>query len=150
MTKEYLEDYYLLDKSIKRCEKKLKYYLEHPLNTINGTVMSSMKEFPYCLTHVTISAADNPKNEEKRNEIIRSLVNQIAENMQEYEEKRVFIDLFIESIEDLEMKEIINMRYIDKMTFQQIGDELGYDLSSIHKKIDAYFQRFQNPSVINS
>lgn len=103
-----------------------------------------MKEYPYCLTHVTISAADNPQNEKKRDELIRSLMNQIAQNMRKYEEKRVYVDLFIESVEDLEIKEILNLRYIDKKTYPQIGEELGYEQSSIPKKIDAYFQGIQD------
>lgn len=148
MDRKYLEDYLLLDKSIKRCEKKLKYYLEHPLTTISGTVMSSMQEFPYCLTHLTISASDNPQNEIKRNELIKALVMEIAYNMQKYEEKRLYIDMFLESIEDLEIKEILNQRYIEGRTLEQIGDDLCYDKSSISKKIDTYFQQIQQTDMV--
>jgi len=143
MNKKYLEDYLLLDKSIKRCEKKLKYYLEHPIRTVSGTVMSSMKEYPYCLTHLTISASDDPKAYEKRNELIKKLTYELAYNMQQYEEQRLYIDLFIENIEDLELKEIFNQRYIEGRTLEQIGNDLGYDFSTIGKKINAYFQVFQ-------
>lgn len=149
MTREYLEDYLLLEKSIKRCEKKLKYYLDHPIRTVSGTVMSSMKGFPYCLTHLTISASDNPAAENKRNELIRSLVTEIASNMRSYEEKRLYVDMFIESIEDLEIKEIVNLRYIDGKTLEQIGEELNYDKSSISKKLDNYFQQIQRTKVVN-
>ena len=143
MNKEYFENYLLLDKSIKRCEKKLKYYLEHPLKTVSGTVMSSMKSFPYCLTHITISASDNPKAELERNELIKKLTSELISNMQKYEEQRVYIDLFIENIEDVTTKEIFNQRYIDGKTLEQIGNDLGYDFSTIGKKINAYFQEIQ-------
>lgn len=148
MNRKYLEDYLLLEKSIKRCEEKLKYYLEHPITTISGTVMSSMKEYPYCLTHLTISASDSPKNEEKRNELIRALVIEIAYNMQKYEEKRLYIDMFIESIEDLEIKEILNQRYLEGRTYPQIGDDLGYEQSTIAKKIETYFQGIQDTEMV--
>lgn len=143
MNKEYFENYLLLDKSIKRCEEKLKYYLEHPLKTVSGTVMSSMKSFPYCLTHITISASDNPKAELERNELIKKLTSELISNMQKYEEQRVYIDLFIENIEDVTTKEIFNQRYIDGKTLEQIGNDLGYDFSTIGKKINAYFQEIQ-------
>lgn len=143
MNKEYFENYWLLDKSIKRCEKKLKYYLEHPLRTVSGTVMSSMKEYPYCLTHLTISASDDPKAELRRNELIKTLTYELASNMQKYEEQRLYIDLFIENIEDIELKEIFNQRYIEGKTLEQIGNDLGYDFSTIGKKINAYFQEIQ-------
>lgn len=148
MTKEYLENYLLLEKSIKRCEKKLKYYLEHPITTISGTVMASMKEYPYCLTHYTVSATDDPKAEARRNELIRELTLTIASNMREYEEKRIYIDLFIESVNDLTIKEILNQRYLEGKTYEQIGDDLGYEQSSIAKKIDAFFQRIQDMEMV--
>ena len=148
MTRQYLEDYLLLEKSIRRCEKKLKYYLERPITTISGTVMSSMSEYPYCLTHLTVSASDNPKAENERNELIKALTLEIAYNMRKYEEKRLYIDMFIESIEDLEIKEILNQRYIEGRTLEQIGDDLCYDKSSISKKIDTYFQQIQQTEVL--
>lgn len=148
MTKEYLEEYLLLEKSIKRCKKKLEYYLNHPLKTISGTVMASMQEFPYCLTHYTVSATGDLKAAEKRNDLIRTLYLEIASNMEQYEEKRLFIDLFLESIEDLEMKEILNLKYIDGKTHEQIGYELGYDQSTISKKIDTYFHRIHEENVV--
>lgn len=138
MNKQYLEDYLLLEKSIKRCEKKLEYYLNHPVRTISGTVMSSMKNFPYCMTHLTISASDNPKAEEQRYELIRTLTLEIAHNMQKYEEKRLYIDLFIESIEDLEIKEILNQRYLEGKTVEQIAEDMFYAKSTISKKIDDF------------
>ena len=148
MTKKILEEYFMLDKSIERCKKKLKYYLEHPLTTISGTVMASMQEYPYCLTHYTISATDDPKAEQKRNELIRTLTLEIANNMRKYEEQRLYVDLFIENIEDLTIKEIFNLRYIEGKTYPQIGEELGYEQSSIPKKIDAYFQGIQDSEVV--
>lgn len=141
MEREYLENYLLLDKTIKRCEKKLKYYLDHPVKTVSGTVMSSMREFPYCLTHLTISASDNPKVEERRNELIKQLMLEIVSNLKKYEEQRIYVDLFLEEIDDLEIKEILNLKYIDGMTHEQIGEVMGYDQSSISKKIDAYFHK---------
>lgn len=148
MTKQYLEDYLLLEKSIQRCEKKLKYYLEHPIQTVAGTVMSSMQEFPYCLTHITVSASDSPKAELQRNELIKTLTIEIAYNMQKYEEKRLYIDLFIESIENLEIKEILSQKYLEGRTLEQIGEDLCYDKSTISKKIDNYFQQIQQADVV--
>ena len=148
MDRKFLEDYLLLQKSITRCEKKLKYYLDHPLVTISGTVMASMQEYPYCLTHYTISATDDPKAEIRRNELIRELALRIANNMREYEEKRVYIDLFIESVEDLTIKEILNQRYLEGKTYEQIGDDLGYEQSTIRKKLDAFFPTIPNTEVV--
>ena len=68
--------------------------------------------------------------------------------MQKYEEKRLYIDMFIESIEDLEIKEILNQRYIEGKTLEQIGEDLCFDKSTISKKIDTYFQQIQQTEVL--
>lgn len=149
MDRRELEDYLLLEKSIVRCQKKLRYYLEHPLRTVSGTVMASMQEYPYCLTHYTISATDDPKAFIQRNELIRELTLRIADNMRVYEEKRVYIDLFIESVDDLEIKEILNQRYLEGKTYEQIGDDLGYEQSTIRKKLDAFFPTIPDMEVVS-
>lgn len=66
---------------------------------------------------------------------------EIVSNLKKYEEQRIYVDLFLEEIDDLEIKEILNLKYIDGMTHEQIGEVMGYDQSSISKKIDAYFHK---------
>ena len=45
---------------------------------------------------------------------------------------------YISTIDDSLMRRILTMKYIDCMTQDQIGNAIGYDRSSIAKKIDTF------------
>lgn len=45
---------------------------------------------------------------------------------------------YINSVDDSLMRRILTMKYIDCMTQDQIGNAIGYDRSSIAKKIDTF------------
>lgn len=147
MTREYLENYRLLERSIRRCEEKLNKYLTTPLKQVHGTVQSSMSEYPYCQTHVEISGSDL-QDTYNRDVLIRQLVIDLANNRMKYEEMELVIDLWLESLEDLEIKEILSMKYCDGKLDREIAEALNYERSSITKKIDTFFHTIHITSVV--
>ena len=147
MTRDYLESYLLLERSIKSCEEKLNKYLTTPLKQVHGTVQNSMKEYPYVRTHVTISGSDL-QDTYNRDVLIKQLVIELANNRMKYEEMELFIDLWLESLEDLEMKEILSMKYCDGKVDREIAEALNYERSTITKKIDAFFHTIHNAEVV--
>lgn len=48
------------------------------------------------------------------------------------------IERFIASIQDSEMRLILRMRHIDRKSWEEIGDKLGYHLSTVAKKHKAF------------
>lgn len=48
------------------------------------------------------------------------------------------VEAYIASIGNSEMRRILTMRFINNMNFEQIGRTLGYDRTSISKKIDKF------------
>ena len=58
----------------------------------------------------------------------------------EYENFQLEIDFAIEEIEDIEIRQILQYKYIEKWTDAKIGKELGYDRSTITKKINNFFE----------
>ena len=48
------------------------------------------------------------------------------------------IERFIASIQDSEMRLILRMRHIDRKSWEEIGDKLGYYLSTVAKKHKAF------------
>lgn len=48
------------------------------------------------------------------------------------------IERYIASIEDSEMRLILRMRHIDRRSWEQIGNKLGYHLSTVAKKHKAF------------
>lgn len=50
------------------------------------------------------------------------------------------VETYIASVNNSEMRRILTMRFINNMNFEQIGKILGYDRTSISKKIDKFLE----------
>lgn len=50
------------------------------------------------------------------------------------------VETYIASVNNSEMRRILTMRFINNMNFDQIGKILGYDRTSISKKIDRFLE----------
>lgn len=53
---------------------------------------------------------------------------------------------FIETIDDAEMRTILRQYYINGRTQEAIGKQLGYDDSTISKKLDVFWRELSNNS----
>lgn len=53
---------------------------------------------------------------------------------------------FIDTIDDSEMRTILRQYYINGLTQEAIGSKLGYDDSTISKKLDAFWRELSNNS----
>lgn len=142
ITRDYLARYAYLESYIKSVKRRLKYYETHPLASEHGVVAGSRREFPYIQCHFVISAP-NVKSDEERKKAISQLKIDLAGNQQLYEDMQMDIECFIEELESIEDKTILRLKYIDRLTDEQIGRELGYDRSSISKKIDKILEKVQ-------
>lgn len=132
-----LKEYRFLEREIKRLEKKINYYIQHPLKMEHGVVQSSMKSYPYAPTHLVISGT-NAKSDEERQRKIKQLVVELYAKKERYEELQLEIDIAIEKIEDIQMRNIIHMKYRENMTDDAIAQELGYERSTICKKLQNF------------
>lgn len=142
ITREYLAQYIYLESCIKSIERRLKYFKTHPLTSEHGVVSGSRKNYPYIGCHFVISGS-NIKSDEERKKIVKQLQIDIYGNKQMYEDMQLDIEYFIESLDDVKDKTILRLKYIDRYTDEQIGSELGYDRSSISKKIDRILEKVQ-------
>lgn len=145
LTKQVLEDYQKLGRELERINKKLDYYANTPLKATHGIVKGSAKGFPYTERRIEVGApsiADTKQREQK----VRELMIQLGNRKKEYEQMKFDIDIAIESIEDMEMRQILQYRYIDEMTIMEIGELLGYDRSTISKKIDRFLEKQLSPT----
>ena len=135
ITREFLAQYVYLDSYIKSIRRRLKYFENHPVLAEHGLVSGSMRNFPYAQCHFVVSGP-NVKSDEERKKIVSQLLVDLQGNEQLYEDMKLDIEMFIESLESIEGKAIMRLKYIDKWTDERIGTELGYDRSTISKKID--------------
>lgn len=135
ITREFLAQYIYLDSCIKSIQRRLRYFERHPILAEHGVVSGSMKDFPYAQCHFVVSGS-SVKSDEERKKIVSQLILDLHGNQQLYEDMKLDIEGYIESLDRIEDKAILRLKYIDKWTDEQIGAELGYDRSTISKKID--------------
>lgn len=140
ITREFLAQYTYLESEIKRMKRRIKYYKEHPLMASHGVVKGSMKDFPYAQCHYVVSVP-SVKSDEERKKAISQLLVDLEGNCRLFEDMQLEIELFIESLTDLEERTIFSLYYIEKMKMDEIGRRLGYDRSTISKKIDRVLER---------
>lgn len=135
ITREYLAQYIYLESHIKSIKRRLKYFKNHPVMSEHGVVSGSMQRFPYVQCHFVVSGP-NVKSDEERKKTISQLMVDLKAHERLYEDMQLDIECFIEGLENIEDKTILRLKYIDRYTDEQIGRELGYDRSTISKKID--------------
>lgn len=139
LTRELLDDYGKLEREINRINKKLDYYANNPLSASHGVVSGSMRRFPYAECHFVVAAPSIPQTEGREKQV-RNLIIELGNRKKEYEDLKFDIDIAIELIDDIEMRQIFQYKYIDELTDAEIGKKLGYDRSTISKKIEKYLQ----------
>lgn len=142
MTREYLKKYVYLESRIKSIRRRLRYFEQHPLTASHGVVKGSMNDFPYAAKHFVVGGA-NVKSDSERNRTVSQLIVDLKRNEQLFEDMKLDIELFIENSDFLSLEDqtILRLKYIDQFTDAQIGSELGYDRSSISKKIDKIIEK---------
>lgn len=137
ITKEYLSKYVFLEKEINRLRRKRKRISESLQAAEHGVVKGSTSCFPYTEAHFVVSGISIKQDAEKKNLKAQLLVD-IKANEELYESMKLEIEKFIESVDDLEMKQILEMKYMQGIKDVEIGNALNYERSTVIKKIDRF------------
>lgn len=139
LNRECLAQYVYLESEIKRLERKMDYYKNNPIKSEHGVVSGSMSSFPYAQCHFVISGP-NVKSNSERKKVINQLLIDIAGNKQLYEDMKLDMDVTIEKIKDVEMRLILQRKYIERWTDEKIAKELGCSRRDIGYKIDKFLK----------
>lgn len=139
LNRENMKKYLDLENEIKRINRKLDYYASHPIYGQHGVVRGSMEVFPYTECHFVVGAPDT-QAADQRHKKVQKLMIELITKKKVYEAFRLEIDIAIENIEDMEMKQIFQYKYIERLDDAKIGNLLGYDRSTISKKLDRFFE----------
>lgn len=139
LSEENMQTYLNIEREIARINRKLDHYSNNPLQGSHGVVKGSMGGFPYAQCHFVVGAPDVKTNDERHKKVMELLVT-LSEKKKEYENLELEIDMAIERIEDIELRQIFQYKYIDRMTDKEVGDLLGYDRSTISKKLSKFFE----------
>lgn len=85
---------------------------------------------------------------------VSTLQEKITELKDTWMEKRVSaleeyikIEKYILSIPDEELRLIFRYRFMDLMNWEQIGEKVGYDRTSVAKKVRGWFKQHENNKI---
>ena len=119
--------------------------LEH-LNCIKAEIKVLTKEVEnYPQGIVTDYYYDYPNGEKRVRPLIgladcRHIKKRLQAQLEALEAEINAIEDYLETLEDIEMRAILRLRYRCNMKLEQIGDELGYDRSTIGKKLSEFWK----------
>lgn len=133
MTKEDLEQYCKLEREIAYLQRRLDKLYDKEVPEISGKVQASSPEFPCIMRRVTVKMYE-PKAEAARNEVIALL----EDRQRRCEEKMLEVEQYIDKIEDAELRQIFEMRYMEGKKLHEIAEKLNQERSGIGKKIRNY------------
>ena len=140
ISKEILIQYSDLQEEVKEVRERIER-TERQIAKIeeNGNVIDTVSGGCGGIQHFKIEGFPYPEYSRKktllyaRKATLASLEMELLETLNQVEE-------FIASVNNSEMRRILSMRFIDNKNFEQIGRILGYDRTSISKKIDKFLE----------
>lgn len=141
MDKKTLRQYRSLKRELESLDKKLDRLSVRALDvpTVVGTVQASCKNHPYTRTRIGVWMDEPVKMGE-----IKKLRRINEKRHQEVSELKIEIEEFIAEIPDSETRRIFEYTYMDGMSQTSVAEIMGFDQSSISKKIKSYLQLSYN------
>ena len=137
MDRKTLKQYLPLKKEQEKLEKKINSLYDRMENVpeVIGKVKSSMKEFPYIETHITVRM-----DEPKQAEIIQRLIQINEARKQQVDEMLIEIEEFIQGIPDSTARQIFEMVFLEGKRQQEVADTLGYSKGRVSQIISKYLK----------
>ncbi|QUH21093.1 RNA polymerase subunit sigma-24 [Alkaliphilus sp. B6464] len=134
MTEKELQKLHLIRKEIELLHKQINSLAPE---VITDKVTGSLSEFPYIMHSITISGIDEDEYNRKSKRLERKLKLRLDELMDAVEE----IDEYISKQEDSEIRQILSLKYINRLPWRQVAEHLGYaDESVPRKKINRFLK----------
>lgn len=127
MNKEKLSQLHHLKNEIELLQKQLD---NMDYSIVSDSVKGSSISFPYVKHTIIITGADVEEYERKMDRLKRQLARRLDELMDIVDE----INEYIRTIDDSEMRQILSLRYVNNLTWQQIAHHLGYQDESVPRK----------------
>ena len=69
------------------------------------------------------------------------LKKRLEQKLGELQERLLDMEAWVDTVEDSEIKAILRLKYRNGMTYEQIGEELGYTAVGIRQKISRFWKK---------
>lgn len=133
MDKETLESYQLVKSEIECLKRKIARLNKDPC--VSDVVLRSNPEFPYELQTIRLEGEDTAGRRK-----LQRMLRQLRDRTNQLMELDLEIEIFIAAIKDSTLRMIFRYRYLEGLTYEQIGKRLHLDRSRISRKIDQYLK----------
>lgn len=140
LTKEILEQYGLMEREIKRIEDKIERYSHYQIPSEHGVVKGSMREYPFAEKHFVLSGSD-VKSEDSLQDKLKQLLITLEQKHEEFLLFSADVGMAIEELDDVEMKELIDEKFIQRMTDNEIAQKHNLERSTVTKKFTKFFEK---------
>ena len=82
------------------------------------------------------------KSNEEREKMVRQLLIDLKGNEQLFEDMKLEIECFLENLgsEQVEIKQILYYRYVERWSYDEIAKEINYDRTIVQKKVDKFLK----------
>lgn len=134
MTRQKLRQYKSLKKEMEKLDNDINKLYDKRLDipTVKGKVTGSCKEFPYIQTHMTVEM-----QEPKAADLLSRRIRIKEQRKKEAEQQALEIEQFISGIQDSTDRQIFEMLFLDGRKQREVAEELGFDQSSVSKRVTA-------------
>jgi len=131
MLKQRLKDVKAMSSLVKGLEDTL---MKIEPRLLKDSVKGSSPDYPYIQHVVVLEGEEDVEN----NPEYKKLKSDINQKRSEWLEQIREVEAMLQEL-DPEQQDILRRYYVNGQSLVEIGKELGYSKSAIHKKIKAYF-----------
>lgn len=135
MDKLKLKKYIPNKARLKRIDERIEELCDRDVGEVMGKVVGSSKDFPYTEVRTSVRMYD-PYETERINKQIREKEAERLRVMAELQE----VEEFIAGIEDVEIKEIFELSFVEGKKQIEVAKELHIDRSYVSKKINGHLK----------
>lgn len=139
MEKAELEQYVKLKREARSLLERVDRLRSREVPIVSGKVQASAKDFPWTQVRTSVQMYDPRINDE-----INKAIDLLRKRIERCDTEMVRVERFIDGMQDSELRQIFQMRYIDGMKLQEIAEEMDMERSGIGKKINAYLKLSHN------
>jgi DNA-directed RNA polymerase specialized sigma subunit len=133
MTKEELFKYKSITAEIEQIKQSLSNVEpEYSKDTVTGSDI----EFPYTKHNFNIEGYDYGNYERK----IQRIQNRLNRKLVELVEEKDKLTKYIYSLKDSEVRQIFTYRYINGLSWREIGEKMNYSFETVRKKHDKFIR----------
>lgn len=143
MTKTELSRLSLISKEINIIKKQIDSTRPEAINSdriLTDKVSGSSAVFPYCARSFTVSGTQQYDYDKYYAKLGR-LQKQLSDKLEELMDERDRITNYINSLDEPIIRMILMCKYVNCMTWEQIGREVGFSSMSVRRKHRTYFKK---------